>query len=177
VATIVSPYFTLALQVAGVVAAAAILVMLVRPLPRVAAVPTVVTLVLAVVAVPQLWGFSGSLDTTRTGLQIAPGIGSTEACLVEAADNTAVPFVRWLKQRMPPSATFAYVSRAYDEPCFQLAMLPRLITPPTQRPEYTVYADPPDPASRRRLARERRLLAAQRRIQFFAPNLALERNR
>lgn len=176
-ATIVSPYLTLPLEVAAVFAGAAILVMLVRPLPRVAAVPSVVTLLLAVIAVPQLWGMSGTLDATRTGLQTAPGVAPDEACLVEAGDNAAVPFVRWLRQRMPSSATFAYDSRLYDEPCFQLAMLPRLITLPARHPEYTVYAYPADRASRRLLARQRRLPPARRRIQFYRPNLALERNR
>jgi hypothetical protein len=138
-------------------------------------VPLVVTVVLTVVAVPAVWGGLGTMDRVRGSLTLAPGIQEREACFVEAGRQDALAMERWLAARIPASATFAYDAGQYDTPCLQYALLPRLIVARSQSPQYLVYSEPRDPAARALLRAQRRLPAAQRRLEFLGPHIALER--
>lgn len=173
-ASIVNSYTLLPVQVVGVIAAGAALVMLAR-IPRALAVPIAAAALLTVIAVSQLWTGAGSFDSVRRDLTgIGPGAGEREKCLVAGGNEEMVQFGRWLAQRMPEDATFRYVSTSFDRPCFQFSMLPRrMVSGPAP---FTVYADPKDPASQERLAEQRELPDADREIEFYSPNFAIERN-
>ena len=176
-ATVVSPYTVLVLQTIGILAGAAVLVMLVPAVRRRAAIPTAVALLLTVIAVHQLWAASGSFEVVRARLStLAPGIGEREKCLVDGANNEIVPFARWIAARVPPDEDFHYVSSSFDRPCLQFALLPRRMVSPPERARYTVYADPQDSHSKRLLARQWRLRPERRTLEFYARDFALERH-
>jgi len=173
VASIVNNYTVLPLQVAGVLVAGVVLVMLAR-IPRALAVPMAAAALLTVIAVNQLWSGAGAFDAVRKDLTgIGPGAGEREKCLFAGGNTDMIGFGRWLSQRMPSDATFRYVSTGFDRPCFQFAMLPRRMVSGPAR--FTVYADPKDPESIARLADQRKLPQSDREIEFYSPNFAIER--
>jgi hypothetical protein len=176
VASVSGPYTTLFVQAIAIVAAAAVLVMLTRTVPRRVAVPITAAVLLVVVAGYQVWNASGTFDKVRGRLStFAPGIGEKEKCLVDGGNNEIVPFVYWLAERVPESEDFHYVSSSFDRPCLQFALLPRRMVSPADEARYIVYADPQDDASKALLRVQWRRPLAQRRIEFYTRDFALER--
>jgi hypothetical protein len=177
VGTISGPYTYLPLQVAGFLAAAVVLGVLTGRRTGWTSVPLVVAVMLAVVAVPALWGGLGTNDRVRSSLKLAPGITERETCFVEAGRPDALAVERWLAARIPASATFAYDAGQFDTPCMQYALLPRRIVARSQAPQFLVYSKPRDSAAQALLRAQRRLPRAQRRFEFFNRDVALARVR
>jgi hypothetical protein len=177
IGTISGPYTYLPLQVAGFFAAGAILAMLIGRKAGWTSVPLAVTVMLTVVAVPALWGGLGTMDRVRASLTVSPGIAERETCFVEAGRPDALAMARWLAQRIPGSATFAYDAGQFDTPCMQYALLPRRMVARSQSPQFLVYTKPRDPAARALLRSQQHLPPGQRRLEFLNPDTALERVR
>jgi hypothetical protein len=162
-------------EVAGLVAAAAVLRALVPgggPLRL--GVPTAVALVLIAFAVPSVWGAMRGLDAGRDQLVLAPGINEREKCFVDGHEDWAVNFMRWVAQRVPEHARFAYLGTG-DPVCVQLVMLPRLLAESGQKAQFTVYANAVPEAVRAKLRAERRLPPASRTVQRYGDGLLVVR--
>ena len=139
-------------------------------------VPTAAAFVLCALAVPAVWGAMRGLDGTRDGLVLAPGINEREKCLVDGHQDYAVNFTRWVAARVPDHARIAYQGNA-DPVCVQLALLPRVFAAAGERPQFRVYAGRVPQSVRDRLRGERRLPAGERRIERYARDLLLIRER
>jgi hypothetical protein len=174
VATIFLSYTTLLLEVLAIVGGAVVLVTLVPTIPRAVAVPTIVALLVTVLAVYQLYVSSASMDSVRTQLALAPGITAREECLLEGGHSELIPFARWLNARIPPDAKVGFVAKSFDHPCFQFALLPRRMVADPSQARYVFYLDPPSAADRDRLAAEYRKPEADRTLQFYQRTWALE---
>jgi hypothetical protein len=174
-ASLISPYTTLVLQVAAIVAAAAVLVLFAPGVARRVAVPIVAALLLIIVAVQIVWSASGTFDAVRLSLANTAGVGDREVCMVEGSHPDLVPFARWISERTPPDAKIAYVTRSFDRPCFQFALLPRRMTSDRGSADYVMYLDPIDDASQRYLAAQRKRSPGKRDVEFFSDTWALER--
>jgi hypothetical protein len=174
-ATFGGAYLLLGLQATAVVAGAVVLSMLTRGIPRAALVPTTAAVLLGVVALSQLWGSAGSFDVVRSRLPVAPGTAEREQCMIEGGHPDLIPFARWINARVPPGAEIAYVTRSFDRPCFQFALLPRRMVSDVATARYVMYLDPPREEDRKRLRREHRKPASDREIEFYSPTWALER--
>jgi hypothetical protein len=175
VPSVVNPYSTMLLQVAAVFAAGAALVIFAPGIVRRAAVPIAAALLLIVVAVQMVWSGSGGFDSVRTSLANKPGIGDREICMQEGGHADLIPFARWITANTPPDAMIGYVTRSFDRPCFQFALLPRRMTSDLEQADYVMYLDPIDPATRQRLAAQLTRPPSGRDIKFFSPTWALER--
>jgi hypothetical protein len=175
-ASVISPYGTIVLQVAAIVAAGAALVLFAPSVSRRAAVPTVAALLLLIVAVQMLWAGSATFDNVRLSLANTAGVGDREVCMVEGSHPDLVPFARFIQSRTPPDATIGYVTRSFDRPCFQFAILPRRMTSDLDNADYVMYLDPLDKPTQERLAREFKRPESRRDIEFFSPTWALEPN-
>jgi hypothetical protein len=164
-------------EVAGLVAAAAVLRALVSGGGSLRlAVPTAVGLVLIAFAVPSVWGAMRGLDTGRDNLVLAPGINEREKCFVDGHQDWAVNFMRWVARRVPEHARFAYSGTA-DPVCVQLVMLPRLLADSGEQARFAVYANAVPEAVRAKLRAERRLAPASRTVQRYRDDLLVVRER
>jgi len=175
VGTLLTPYVTLSLQVLAVMAGAVVVALLVPRTPLRTAVATAAVVLLAIVTAQQFWSASISLDAGRASLALAPGIREREMCMLEGGHPDLVGFARWIADRVPPGAKVAYVTRSFDRPCFQLALLPRRMVGDVAGARYVMYLDPPAEDVRKRLAAERRKPSGERTIEFYSSWWALER--
>ena len=97
-----------------------------RRIPLSLGTPVVAAVLLTILVVPGVWGAMRGLDLVRDDLRLAPGINEREKCLVDAHQDWAVNFSRWLTERMPPDSRFA-LSGSVPRVCLQLGLLPRLM--------------------------------------------------
>jgi len=140
------------------------------------AVPIVVAVVLTTLALPSLWAAARGLDGVRDGLKAPKGFGEREKCFIDVGQQSAIPFVRWVRERIPAGATFELAGRL-DPGCFQLVMLPRVWAAKGEPPQYRVYAGAVPGDVRARLRAEQRLPAGARTVARFGDDELLVRER
>jgi hypothetical protein len=164
---------TLVLEVVGILGAVGVLAALTigrRPTAselRFATVAAVGALTVAL-ALGQLAAAGSTLDQARRGAVSAPD--GIEHCFGEQRAQARLPFVRWLKMRLPKDAVYALdYTPAPDVLCVALVLLPALPAAPGQRAEWTIAfgAIPP--------AMQARINAHDPSVQVFAPGFGLER--
>jgi hypothetical protein len=137
-------------------------------------IPTAAALVLIAFAVPSVWAAMRGLDRGRDQLALAPGIDEREKCFVDAKQDWAVNFTRWVAERIPEDARFTYMGRA-DPVCVQLVLLPRLWAATGERSQFSVYAGSVPEEVLARVRAERRLPAPARTVQSYGDDLLLVR--
>jgi hypothetical protein len=164
---------TFGLELAGLaVAVGAVLVLLER---RVSGSDDRRLVVVAVLAVAVIAAGFRNLDAAGSALQNAhrSSFGSRRGidfCAQEDGAGSRVPFVEWLRERMPPHALYAlYLSGQPDVWCLTLTLLPRLPVRYDAHPGWVVAFGTIPPALQARIARH------DRSVQVFAPGLALAR--
>jgi len=140
------------------------------------AVPIAVAVVLTTFALPSLWAAARGLDGVRDGLKAPEGFNEREKCFIDVGQQGAIPFVRWVRERIPAGATFELAGRL-DPGCFQLVLLPRVWAAKGERPQYRVYAGAVPGDVRARIRAERRLPAGGRTVESFSGDELLVRER
>jgi hypothetical protein len=166
---------TVAFETAGILAAIAVLGGVLglsrRQLPRltVAAVAAVST-VLALSSVASSVSF---LNTERMSA-VGPGVGIDD-CVYETGAEAILPFLTWLRERMPARATYWLADSpllddavaGIDPLCYALELLPRLPLSSPAGAHYVVYTGAFTPALRARIA------AHDPAVQVFSAGYAL----
>lgn len=169
-------YTTLIAEIGGlIVAVLGLRALLQWDVPLRHAIPTVAAILLLTIAVPSVWSAMRGLDGTRDGLVLAPGINEREKCFVDARQNWAVNFMRWVSARIPKDASFAFSGRA-DPVCVQLVLFPRVWAPSNEKAQYRVYAGVVPADVRARIQAERQLPPASRTIQSYGRDLLVVRD-
>lgn len=139
-------------------------------------VPAAVALVLIGVGVPFVWSSMRGLDDVREQLLPPTSISAREKCLVDGGQGSSIDFTRWLTDRIPSDARFAYLGQI-DPVCLQLILLPRVMAADGERADYSVFANEVPQEVLAKLAAEERLAPAERTVQRYEGNLLLVRER
>jgi len=147
-----------------------------RRIPLSLGTPVVAAVLLTILVVPGVWGAMRGLDFVRDDLRLAPGINEREKCLVDAHQDWAVNFSRWLTERMPPDSRFA-LSGSVPRVCLQLGLLPRLMVGFDEPRDFSVYVGDLPAEVRARLRAERRLPATERTVERYAKLAAIVEER
>jgi hypothetical protein len=163
-ATIITPYTTLAAQLAGVLLAGIGLARAVRGLKPAQALATASVGLLAVVLIPTLWGAAAGDEAIRSTLVTGHGVRARELCFTANGQTASIGFARWLEARIPERADVGFEPGTVGANCLQLDLLPRRFVPASAKPAWVILARPLSAAERR-----------DPRIQVYKPDQALER--
>jgi hypothetical protein len=175
-ASLLTPYTQLALVLAGVFVGALVLVAAFGRVPPLAgAVAIAVSAGLAVAVLPQLWHGAAAFDSARHALQLPKGDAGHQKCFYDRGRPGQVPFVYWLRARIPEGDSFALEGRAADRGCFQLSLLPRRLVWRSAHPRWLVRLTPPSATVRRRLRLNRALPDGQRSVWLYHGGFSLIR--
>jgi hypothetical protein len=166
---------TVALETAGVLAAIALLAAVLGlgrgHLPRLT-----VAAVAALAAALALSSVASSLSFLNGERKAAVGPGAgIEHCVDETGDQQILPFLTWLKERIPARATYwlanspmlADAPGGIDPLCYALILLPRLPLSSPAGAHWVVYTGAFTPALKARIA------AHDPTVDVFSPGYAL----
>ncbi len=168
-------YFDLLWQAGGLLLA----VLVVAALPngrltrsgvRVGAV-AVALVVLSVAAVPALWADARYLNAHRRAYSgTASADAARERCVSEGGSADRIPFVRWLRERLPHGASYR-VEGGIDPSCLGFNLLPALRARDPREADYVVLFGTIPPEWQARIDRR------DPRVSVFAPAYALAKVR